>query len=165
LTTISDPPIFIRELTFCKVQSSTNGPDMANIWQISGGPRDVLRDRPVLHAEEDTLLEAWRSILEQARNVQECSDCGFIAQLDKGGCQQCEVRHAFGLQQECGICNQEKDNIYRLLCGHSLCRQCAKRCSPRRCPFGCTRTFRLVQGLEEMICECGQGDCDEHDDA
>ena len=141
------------------------------IRQVIDGPWTIHCDRIdhfrnndfAVIATATTLDEAWTLFAVKLEQVGECQDCGIITLSGDGaGCMPCQLRASLVSPTECTICSLSKTNFYHLLCGHRMCRQCAKRCVTddtvvsvseeewRKCPYSCSRRFRINQGLQEI---------------
>jgi hypothetical protein len=131
---------------------------------IFAGPCDDNQGEIAIDVTAPTMMEAWESFCKKLNDVGQCNNCGIIT-YTADGCRPCALRSAIGIKVECTICKLSKNNPYQLKCGHSICRDCAKRCAVtgtdcggdelRKCPFRCHRPFLIHQGLKEMEgCDC-----------
>ena len=162
--------LFLDEMRISR-SKNFDKPDESE-WKVVSGPWDLQRSEFVIHGKAPSLLKAWLVFQEQMQQVGQCEDCACITHVDDGGCRPCQIRAALNVGSECTICNLVKTNIYHLRCGHKMCRHCAKRCATdkarhceegelKKCPFGCTRRFRINNGLQEDSgCDCSDSEED-----
>ena len=142
----------------------------ATRWSIWTDMFDDARDRSAVSAEGATLDEAWSLFAAALQQTGECQECGCITLDEDGaGCGPCQARAALLPPTECTICSLSKHNIYHMVCGHKMCRNCALRCETvkrdgdeyKKCPFGCTRRlFAVNQGLKEEDFDVIECTCD-----
>lgn len=107
-----------------------------------------------VYQSEDALEVAWTKFSEALAAKTKCTGCDRVILIGEP-CLPCLARQLV-TTKECTVCKAEKHNFYKLLCGHSFCKDCVKRTKPRKCPL-CRTRFEINDGLEQdgEECECG----------
>jgi len=129
-------------------------------WKVTAHCRDF-SNSDIAWVEAKTFEGAWALYCARMNEVGQCKECNLPTDTkkDNGNCGPCEIRAALP-PSACSVCAQPRPNMYNLLCGHRLCRDCARRIPidtgaaadwPRRkCPF-CCYLFRLSSGMAETM--------------
>jgi hypothetical protein len=118
----------------------------------------------------DTLEGAWHKFYESFISARSCKHCSSVQSgthcwTEDFTCETCQIRFLLQVPEQCAVCLHNTQTIYRVSCGHNICRSCMSRWKGGTCPT-CRKPFVIMSGWNEPVfhdCECGVFHGDEDD--